>query len=106
MDSALALRAWAVVAAPVVSALLIVAGFSPDPAIGESGRELAREYAEQPGREQVSALAFHFGFALVALPTVALIVTVRERGVWLANLAAALTYARRRWFVGPAAVRV
>jgi hypothetical protein len=88
MDSALRARQIAVVGAPVLAAILIVAGFFLDPAIDESGRELAREYAENPGREQVSALAFHFAFALLAIPAVALIVAVRGRGAWLANLAA------------------
>jgi hypothetical protein len=77
-----------VVVAPALSALLIVAGHFLDPAIGESGRELAEEYAAHPGREQVSALALHFAFALLAIPAVALIVAVRGRGAWLANLAA------------------
>jgi hypothetical protein len=86
--SPLRFRRWAVVVAPALAALLIVAGFFLDPAIDESGRELAREYAEHAGREQVSALAFHFGFALLAVPAVALIVAVRGRGAWLANLAA------------------
>jgi hypothetical protein len=76
----------------VLSALLIVAGFFLDPAIDESGRELAEEYAANPGREQVSALAFHFAFALLAIPAVAMIVAVRGRGVWLANLAALLAF--------------
>jgi hypothetical protein len=88
MDAALRARQIAVVSAPVLAAILIVAGFFLDPAIDESGRELAREYAENPGREQVSALAFHFAFALLAVPAVALIVAVRSRGAWLANLAA------------------
>ena len=87
MSSALALRRGAVIAAPVLSALLIVAGFFLDPAIDESGRDLAEEYAANPGREQVSALAFHFAFALLAIPAVALIIAVRGRGAWLANLA-------------------
>jgi hypothetical protein len=87
MSSALALRRGAVVAAPLLAALLIVAGFFLDPAIDESGRDLAEEYAANPGREQVSALAFHFAFALLAIPAVALIVAVRGRGAWLANLA-------------------
>jgi hypothetical protein len=90
MDSALRVRQTAVVAAPVLAAILIVAGFFLDPAIDESGREMAREYAENPGREQVSALAFHFAFALLAIPAVALIVAVRGRGAWLANVAAFL----------------
>jgi hypothetical protein len=92
MPSALGVRRAAVVVAPLVAALLIVAGFVLDPAIGESGRELAEEYAANPGREQVSALAFHFAFALLAIPAVALIVAVRGRGVWLANLAAFLGF--------------
>ena len=85
--SALGIRRAAVIAAPALSALLIVAGFFLDPAIDESGRELAKEYAAHPGREQLSALALHFAFALLALPAVALIVAVRARGAWLANLA-------------------
>jgi len=88
MDSASGFRRAAVIAAPALAALLIVAGFFLDPAIEKSGRELAREYAANPGREQVSALAFHFAFALLAIPAVALIVAVRGRGAWLANLAA------------------
>jgi hypothetical protein len=92
MDSALRVRQAAVVAAPILAAVLIVAGFFLDPAIDESGRDLAREYAEHPDREQVSALAFHFAFALLAIPAVALIVAVRGRGVWLANLAAFLAF--------------
>jgi hypothetical protein len=88
MGSASTVRRGAVIVAPALSALLIVAGFFLDPAIDKSGRELAREYAEHPGREQVSALAFHFAFALLAIPAVALIVAVRDRGAWLANVAA------------------
>jgi hypothetical protein len=90
VSSALRVRRWAVVVAPALAAAGIVAGFFLDPAIGESGRELAREYAEHPGREQVSALAFHFAYALLAVPAVALIVAVRGRGAWLANTAGLL----------------
>jgi hypothetical protein len=61
-----------------------------DPAIEESGRELAREYAENPGREQVSALTFHFAFAMWAPIVFALVGIVRGRGAWLANIAAVL----------------
>jgi hypothetical protein len=90
--SALGIRRAAIIVAPALSALLIVAGFFLDPAIDESGRELAKEYAAHAGREQASALAFHFAFALLALPAVALIVAVRARGAWLANLAALLAF--------------
>lgn len=53
---------------------------------------MAKEYAAHPGREQVSAVALHFAFALLAIPAVALIVGVRERGAWLANLAGFLAF--------------
>jgi hypothetical protein len=68
----------------------LVAGVFLDPAIDESGRELAREYAENPGREQVSALAFHFAFVMWAPIVFALVGLVRGRGAWLANIAAVL----------------
>jgi hypothetical protein len=92
MSGALRVRSLAVVFAPLFAAILIVAGFFLDPAIDESGRDLAEEYAAHPGREQVSALAFHFAFAALALPAVALIVAVRGRGAWLANLAGFLAF--------------
>jgi hypothetical protein len=87
MPAALRLRRLAVVWASAVSGVLIVAGFFLDPDIGASGRELAREYAENPGRIQVSALSLHFAFALLVLPSFAVIRAVRERGAWLANAA-------------------
>jgi hypothetical protein len=67
-----------------------VAGIFLDPAIDESGRELAREYAESPGREQFSALSFHFAFVMWAPIVFALVGLVRGRGAWLANVAAVL----------------
>jgi hypothetical protein len=87
MPAALALRRLAVVWASAVSGVLIVAAFFLDPDIGASGRELAREYAENPGRIQLSALSLRFAFALLVLPAFALIRAVRERGAWLANVA-------------------
>jgi hypothetical protein len=92
MSSALRFRRLAVVYAPLFAAVLIVAGFFLDPAIGDSGRELAKQYAANPGREQWSAVALHFAFAAMALPAVALIVAVRGRGAWLANVAALLAF--------------
>lgn len=86
--SGVALRRLAVTISPALSAVLIVAATFLDPAIDASGREMAAAYAAHPQREQVSALALHFAFAFLAIPTVALIVAVRGRGVGLANLAA------------------
>lgn len=86
----LAFRRVAVIASPILAGALIFAGFFLDPAIDAEGRDLAAAYAAEPEREQVSALAFHFAFALLAVPTVALVVAVRGRGVTLANAAAVL----------------
>ena len=86
--SALAVRRHAVWVSPLLAAVLLVAGTFLDPDIGADGEELAREYAENPGRIQLSALAFHFGYALLAVPAVALIGLVRARGAWIANAAA------------------
>ena len=87
MSSALTFRRVAFVGAPLVSGLLIVAGFFLDPDIGGSGRELAREYAENPGRIQLSAISLRFAFAFLIVPAFVLIWLVRERGAWLANVA-------------------
>jgi hypothetical protein len=70
--------------------VLLVAGVFLDPDIDTSGRELAREYAENPGREQFSALGFHFAFVMWAPIVFALVGLVRGRGAWLANIAAVL----------------
>jgi hypothetical protein len=70
--------------------VLLVAGVFLDPDIDESGRELARAYAENPGREQFSALSFHFAFVMWAPIVFALVGIVRGRGAWLANIAAVL----------------
>jgi hypothetical protein len=90
LSSALSFRRIALVTAPLIAAVLLVLGIFFDPAIDESGRELAREYAENPGREQVSALAFHFAFVMWAPIVFALVGLVRGRGAWLANIAAVL----------------
>jgi hypothetical protein len=90
LSSALSFRRLGLVVAPLIAAVLLVAGVFLDPDIEADGRELAREYAENPGREQVSALAFHFAFVMWAPVVFALVGLVRGRGVWLANTAAVL----------------
>jgi hypothetical protein len=87
MSSALSFRRFAFVWAPLVSGLLLVAAFFLDPDIGASGRELAREYAENPGRIQLSALSLRFAWAFLIVPAFVLVWLVRERGAWLANAA-------------------
>jgi hypothetical protein len=88
--SAAAFRAHAAIWAPVASAVLLVVGFFADPDIAAEGRELAREYAENPGWIQVSANALRLAFALLIVPTFVLVALVRRRGAWIANAAAAL----------------
>ena len=70
--------------------MLIVAGVFLDPDIDASGRELALEYADNPGVTQLSALSFHFAFVMWAPLVFALVGLVRGRGAWLANAAAVL----------------
>jgi hypothetical protein len=70
--------------------VLIVAGVFLDPDIDASGRELAQEYADNPGVTQLSALSFHFAFVAWAPLVFALVGLVRGRGAWLANVAALL----------------
>ena len=86
-NSALRFRRSAIIGAPILAAVLIVVGFFTDPDIGASGRKLAREYAENPGWIQISALSFHFAYALLIVPAFALAASVRGRGAWIANVA-------------------
>jgi hypothetical protein len=88
--SALSFRRVALIAAPLIAAVLIVAGVFLDPDIDASGRELALEYAANPGVTQLSALSFHFAFIMWAPLVFALVGLVRGRGAWLANVAAVL----------------
>ncbi len=90
MPSALSFRRNALVALPLLATVGIVAGVFLDPDIGASGRELAEEYAANPGVTQISALSFHFAFIAWAPLVFALVGLVRERGAWLANVAAVL----------------
>ena len=89
-SSAISFRRYAAASALVVSGLLIVLAYFTDPAIEEDGRELARAYAQNPGRIQISAHALRLAFALQIVPVFVLTSMIRERGAWLANFAAAL----------------
>jgi hypothetical protein len=88
--SALEFRRIGLIAAPLLAAVLIVAGVFLDPDIDASGRDLAREYADNPGVTQLSAASFHFAFVMWAPLVFALVGLVRARGAWLANVAAVL----------------
>ena len=87
INAPLRYRRYAVLAAPPLAAVLIVLGFLLDPDIGGTGRSLARSYAAHPGQIQLSALSFHFAYALFIIPVLALALPIRSRGAWLANVA-------------------
>ncbi len=61
-----------------------------DPDIGAEGHELARAYAKNPGRIQLSAHGLRLAFALLIVPVFVLISMIRERGAWVANVAGIL----------------
>ena len=88
--SALEFRRIGLIAAPLLAAVLIVAGVFLDPDIDASGRDLAQEYADNPGVTQLSAASFHFAFVMWAPLVFAVVGLVRARGAWLANVAAVL----------------
>ena len=88
--SALSFRRVAAAWALVASGLLIVFAFFMDPAIEAEGRELARAYAENPGRIQLSAHALRLAFALLIVPVFVLTSMIRGRGSWAANSATIL----------------
>jgi hypothetical protein len=88
--SALSFRRFAAVWALVLSGVLIVFAFFMDPDIGAEGRELARAYAENPGRIQLSAHGLRLAFALLIVPVFVLISMIREQGAWVANAAGIL----------------
>jgi hypothetical protein len=88
--SAVSFRRSALIVAPLLAAVLIVAGVFLDPDIDESGRDLAQEYADNPGVTQLSAVSFHFAFVVWAPLVFALVGLVRAQGAWLANVAALL----------------
>jgi hypothetical protein len=89
-SSALSFRRLFLIIAPLIAAVLMVAGVFLDPDIDESGAELAQAYADDPGRTQLSALSFHFAFIMWAPIVFILAGMVRGRGAWLANVGAIL----------------
>lgn len=89
-SSALSFRRLFLIIAPLIAAVLMVAGVFLDPDIDESGVELAQAYADNPGRTQLSALSFHFAFIMWAPIVFILAGMVRGRGAWLANVGAIL----------------
>lgn len=92
LPPALALRRWALVAAPVLAGALATVATLADPAPGLRGEEVWRLYAANPGPLQIKSLALHWAFAFWFLPALLVPVLVRGRGRWLANLAGLLGF--------------
>jgi hypothetical protein len=85
---ALGLRRGFLVAAPVLAGLFAVVGAAADPAVGLSGPELWKLYAENPEPLQIKSLGFHWAYAFWMAPAMMIAPLVRGRGVVLANITA------------------
>lgn len=85
-----AARRWFLVAAPVLAGLFVTMGALGDPAVGQDGRVLFEAYAANPGPLQFKSVGFHFGYAFWIVPAILLAGYVRDRGIWIANVAAFL----------------
>lgn len=86
--TAVALRHWALVSAPVVAGLLCTFGVFMDPGAGTSGREMYESYGANPDPLQFKSVGLHWGYAFLALPALLVPHLVRGRGAALANVAA------------------
>ncbi|WNV76620.1 hypothetical protein [Geodermatophilus sp. DSM 44513] len=89
---ALAVRRWALVAAPALAGLCAVVAAAADPAAGRDGAALVVAYAENPGPLQVKSVAYHFSYALWGVTALWLALLVRRRGAWTADLALLLAF--------------
>jgi len=87
-----ALRRAFLVAAPVLAGGFAIVGTAADPAVGENGRALYEGYAANPDPLQWKSFGFHWSYAFWTIAALLLALRVRERGVWLANLAALLAF--------------
>jgi hypothetical protein len=86
--TALRVRRWFLVAAPVLAGLFAVLGAAADPAVGENGRPLYEKYAANPEPLQWKSFGFHYAYTLWLAAALLLALLIRRRGVWLANAAA------------------
>lgn len=85
---ALGLRRAFLVAAPVLGGLFAIVGAYADPAVGLTGQELYKLYAENPEPLQFKSLGFHWSYAFWMAPAMLVAPLIRRRGVVLANIAA------------------
>jgi len=92
-SSALAVRRWFLVAAPVLAGLLAVVGAAADPAAGLADDTLYRLYAANPEPLQLKSLGLHWSYAFWIAPALLVAPYVRGKGVWLANITAFVGFA-------------
>lgn len=90
--AALSFRRAALIAAPVLAGLFAIVGATADPAVGQNGVELWTKYAADPDSLQFKSFGFHWSYAFWLLPALLLAGMIRQRGVWLANVAGVLGF--------------
>ncbi len=91
-STALSARRLFLIASPVLAGIFAVVGAYADPAAGISGPELYRLYTENPEPLQFKSLGFHWSYAFWIAPALLAASYVRDRGAWLANIAAFLGF--------------
>lgn len=90
--TAQALRRGFLIAAPVLAGAFAIVGVANDPAIGESGRPLWEKYAANADSLQWKSFGLHWSYAFWTMTAFMLAGRVRDRGVWLANVAGLLAF--------------
>lgn len=90
--AALSVRRWFLVASPVLAGLFAVLGAASDPAVGQDGLVLYQAYADNPEPLQLKSLGLHWAYAFWLVPTLLIAGLVRDRGAWIANVAAFLGF--------------
>jgi hypothetical protein len=91
--SALSVRRWFLVSAPVLAGLFAVVGAYADPAVGLDGKKLFQLYADNPEPLQWKSLGLHWSYAFWMAPALLIAPYVRGRGAWFANVTAFVGFA-------------
>jgi hypothetical protein len=92
-STALAVRRWFLVAAPVLAGVFAVIGAAADPGAGSDGEAMWRVYAAHHEVLQIKSLGFHWAYAFWIAPALLVAPYVRGRGAWLANVTAFVGFA-------------
>ena len=92
VSSALAIRRWTLVVAPVLAGLLAIGGAIADPGVDLDGAAMYERYADNPDPLQWKSVLYHFSYAFWGLAALLLAAAVRRRGAWIANVAGLLAF--------------